>query len=49
MSVCNVVSLQVSTAALAKILQHGVSNNDNRLNEIVVQGDQIHSEGRVTR
>ena len=41
--------LQVSTAALAKILQHGVSNNDSRLTEIIVQGDQIHSETRVTR
>ena len=41
--------MQVSTTALAKLLQHGVSNNDNRLNEIVVQGDQIHSETRVTR
>lgn len=40
---------KVSTTALAKVLQHGVSNNDNRLNEIMVQGDQIHSEARVTR
>ena len=39
----------MSTAALAKILQHGVSNNDSRLTEIIVQGDQIHSETRVTR
>merc|ERR1719195_1465394 len=36
-----------STTALAKLLQHGVSNNDNRLNEIVVQrdqGDQVQQE-----
>ena len=39
----------MSTTALAKVLQHGVSSNDNRLNEIMVQGDQIHSETRVTR
>ena len=43
------LSSQVSTTALAKVLQHGVSNNDNRLNEIMVHGDQIHSETRVTR
>jgi len=40
---------KVSTTALAKLLQHGVNNNDSRLTEITVKGDQIFSEGRSTR
>merc|ERR1712029_281350 len=36
-------------SALAKLLQHGVTTNDSRLGEMVVAGDMIHSEGRVTR
>lgn len=35
---------KVSLTALAKLLQHGVNNNDDRLNEITVNGDQIFSE-----
>jgi hypothetical protein len=35
---------KVSLTALAKLLQHGVNNNDDRLNEITVKGDQIFSE-----
>ncbi|XP_044006990.1 importin-9 [Aphidius gifuensis] len=32
---------KVTTVALAKILEHGVTNDDSRLNEITVNGDQI--------
>ena len=31
--------------ALAKLLQYGVNNNDDRLNEITVKGDEVFSEG----
>ena len=40
---------KISTMALAKLLQHGVTTNDSRLGEMMVAGDMIHSEGRVTR
>ena len=40
---------KVSTVALAKLLQHGVSTSDSRLGEMMVAGDMIHSEGRLTR
>ncbi len=30
--------------ALAKLLQHGVNNNDDRLNEITVRGDEVFTE-----
>ena len=40
---------KVSTVALAKLLQHGVTTSDARLGEMMVPGDMIHSEGRVTR
>ena len=31
--------------ALAKLLQYGVNNNDDRINEITVKGDEVFSEG----
>jgi len=36
---------KVSLIALAKLLQYGVTNNDDRLNEITVKGDEVFSEG----
>jgi len=36
---------KVSLMALAKLLQYGVNNNDDRLNEITVKGDEVFSEG----
>jgi hypothetical protein len=30
--------------ALAKLLQYGVNNNDDRLNEITVRGDEVFNE-----
>ncbi|XP_063612464.1 importin-9-like isoform X2 [Penaeus indicus] len=39
---------KVSAVALAKLLEHGVTSNDTRLQDIIVQGDQVFSpEGRV--
>jgi hypothetical protein len=35
---------KVSLMALAKLLQYGVNNNDDRLNEITVRGDEVFSE-----
>lgn len=35
---------KVSLVALAKLLQYGVNNNDDRLNEITVRGDELFSE-----
>ncbi|OXU19363.1 hypothetical protein TSAR_015966 [Trichomalopsis sarcophagae] len=35
---------KVSTVALAKILEYGVTHDDSRLNEITVEGDQVPSE-----
>lgn len=32
---------QVSAVALAKLLEHGVTANDSRLQDIIVQGDQV--------
>jgi len=40
---------KVSVVALAKLLQHGVNNNDTRLQEINVKGDQIINEASRTR
>jgi len=40
---------KVSIVALAKLLQHGVNNNDTRLQEINVKGDQIINEASRTR
>lgn len=34
---------KVATVALCKILEHGVTHDDSRLNEITVKGDQIFS------
>lgn len=34
---------KVSTVALGKILEYGVTHDDSRLNEITVEGDQITS------
>ena len=36
---------KVSLMALGKLLQYGVNNNDDRLNEITVRGDEVFSEG----
>jgi hypothetical protein len=36
--------LKVSLTALAKLLQYGVNNNDDRLNEITVRGEEIFAE-----
>merc|ERR1712142_1114992 len=35
---------KVSLMALAKLLQYGVNNNDDRLNEITVKGDEVFSD-----
>ena len=35
------VFFQVSAVALAKLLEHGVTANDARLQDIIVQGDQV--------
>jgi len=40
---------KVSVVALAKLLQHGVNNNDTRLQEINVKGDHIINEASRTR
>ncbi len=34
----------MSLTALAKLLQYGVNNNDDRLNEITVRGEEIFAE-----
>ncbi|XP_020710899.2 importin-9 isoform X2 [Athalia rosae] len=36
---------KTATLALCKILEHGVTHDDSRLNEITVKGDQIFSGG----
>ena len=38
--------VQVSAVALAKLLEHGVTANDVRLQGIIVQGDQVSGRGR---
>ncbi len=35
---------KVSLMALAKLLQYGVNNNDDRLNEITVRGEEVFTE-----
>nr|CAB3256618.1 importin-9 [Phallusia mammillata] len=40
---------KVSVVALCHLLEHGVSKNDSRLNEINVKGDRIFKEGIRTR
>jgi hypothetical protein len=40
---------KVFVVALAKLLQHGVNNNDTRLQEVTVRGDQILNEVARTR
>lgn len=40
---------KVTIVALAKLLQHGVNNNDTRLQDIHVNGDQIMNEAARTR
>ena len=37
------------TAALAKLLQHGMNSNDCRLGEIRVRGDEVFMEGHAAR
>ncbi len=34
-----------SSVALGKLLQHSIQNNDSRLQEIMVKGDQVHMNG----
>lgn len=38
---------KVTTVALSKILEHGVTNDDSRLNEITVEGEEIFT-GNLT-
>ena len=40
---------KVSLMALAKLLQYGVNNNDDRLNEITVRGEEVFSESNGPR
>jgi len=40
---------KVSLTALAKLLQYGVNNNDDRLNNISVKGDEVFTEGAGPR
>ena len=35
---------KVSALALCKLMQHAIENNDSRLQGILVNGEQIHSE-----
>ncbi|XP_049847541.1 importin-9 isoform X3 [Schistocerca gregaria] len=39
---CGDYEVKVSALALCKILEYGVSHNDDRLNSIIVKGDQIY-------
>ena len=40
---------KVSIVALSKLLQYGLTANNQRLNQIAVRGERIHSEGIQTR
>jgi len=40
---------KVSLMALAKLLQYGVNNNDDRLNEITVKGDEVFNDAAGPR
>lgn len=44
--ICSCLTLQVSAVALAKLLEHGVTANDARLQGIIVQGDQVRHRTR---
>ena len=43
------IVVQVTVLALAKLLEHGVIQDDPRLQQLAVKGDQVRNRGRYIR